>query len=171
MSLASLLRLIWRAVFSSTIFVAFPWAAIELNRHLGWPRWEADIAKLAGIVFMVGGVSIVAYCAQLFSRFGDAPSLLQGSPERLVVRGLYRFSRNPIYLGEQPLFIGYFLYWGALALLAYAALLWIVFEVAVVYYEEPRLTKLFGDAYVSYTRQVPRWLGRPSERSARSLAT
>jgi protein-S-isoprenylcysteine O-methyltransferase Ste14 len=81
-------------------------------------------------------------------------------PERLVVSGLYRNTRNPMYVSLLALLIGQALLFGSVALLAYAGLAFICTHIFVLAYEEPRLRNSFGAQYDAYCAQVPRWLPR-----------
>jgi protein-S-isoprenylcysteine O-methyltransferase Ste14 len=87
---------------------------------------------------------------------------------RLVVTGLYRHVRNPMYLAVLAIVIGQALLLGSAGTLVYAAGLALGFHLFVVLYEEPTLRARFGDQYAAYCRQVPRW--RPRLRPARVSA-
>lgn len=86
-------------------------------------------------------------------------------PRRLVVRGPYRFVRNPMYLGAVTALSGAALYDASLALAAYAAGFLIVMHVFVVGYEEPTLREMFGSDYDRYCAAVRRWRPRPARTS------
>ena len=79
-------------------------------------------------------------------------------PTRLLCRGPFRFSRNPIYLGMLLLTVVPWLALGRVGLLLAPALFFAVIHFAVIPYEEGRLQEVFGDAYVAYRRRVRRWL-------------
>ena len=78
----------------------------------------------------------------------------------LVVSGLYRHVRNPMYVGVVSAILGQALWFGSAALLEYAAALWAGFFLFVLLYEEPALKRQFGAEYEAYRRNVPRWLPR-----------
>lgn len=110
-----------------------------------------------GIPLMVIGICITAVGMDLFRRFSrwmgsDTPGL--------KTDGLYRYSRNPQFVGYGLLLLGYLLsWWNSLAwigLLAYAALAY-----AVTRIEEEHLTRIYGDSYREYCQRVPRYLGSP----------
>ena len=84
----------------------------------------------------------------------------QGDPRRLVVRGPYRYARNPMYLGAGAALAGVALYFGSRAVLAYAVLFLVVAHVFVVAYEEPGLRRRFGPDYEAYCGRVRRWIPR-----------
>jgi protein-S-isoprenylcysteine O-methyltransferase Ste14 len=81
-------------------------------------------------------------------------------PQKLVVTGLYRYVRNPIYIAVVAVIFGQALLFGDWRLLWYGALLWLFFHVWVVMIEEPTLKQTFGTEYESFRTNVPRWIPR-----------
>jgi protein-S-isoprenylcysteine O-methyltransferase Ste14 len=82
------------------------------------------------------------------------------APERLVVGGVYRYVRNPMYVAILAVIIGQALLLGQLGLLLYAAAIWLIAAAFVRWYEEPTLTRRFGAGYEAYRRAVPAWWPR-----------
>jgi protein-S-isoprenylcysteine O-methyltransferase Ste14 len=82
------------------------------------------------------------------------------APERLVVGGLYRYVRNPMYVAVLTVIVGQALILGQLVLLPYAAAIWVITAAFVRWYEEPALTRRFGADYEAYRRAVPAWRPR-----------
>lgn len=122
-------------------------------------RWE--VAWLAGIGWPVLVVGVVGYCwcALDFVKRGWGTPSVTHPPTRLVVSGLYRYSRNPMYVSVLFLIFGQGLLEGSGVVLAYGVAMWCVFSSFVRWYEEPQLLERFGPEYVRYRDQVPRWLG------------
>jgi protein-S-isoprenylcysteine O-methyltransferase Ste14 len=81
-------------------------------------------------------------------------------PQRLVVRGMFRFVRNPAYLAAVSAIVGQGLLFGNTRVLAYALFMALAFHLLVVGYEEPTLRRKFGMEYEAYRREVPRWVPR-----------
>ena len=79
-------------------------------------------------------------------------------PKELVVAGLYRYVRNPMYVGVILILLGHFFWFGFWLLLAYACFFWIAAHIFVTLYEEQTLRKKFGAAYEDYLQAVPRWI-------------
>ena len=77
-----------------------------------------------------------------------------------MVRGFYRYVRNPIYVALASLVVGQGLVFGSVPLLVYAAVLWLAFHGFVLLYEEPRLRATFGAQYDAFCATVPRWVPR-----------
>ena len=86
-------------------------------------------------------------------------------PKKLVTVGLYRFVRNPIYIGVVGYVLGWSLIAGSRRMAVYAAVLAVGFHLRVVFYEEPTLARLFGNEWYRYRANVNRWWPRrPSKR-------
>jgi protein-S-isoprenylcysteine O-methyltransferase Ste14 len=81
--------------------------------------------------------------------------------QHLVVRGFYRYVRNPMYVAVVAIIIGQSLVLGNASLLVYAAAVWVAFFGFVLSYEEPKLRKTYGAEYETYCRRVGRWMPRP----------
>jgi protein-S-isoprenylcysteine O-methyltransferase Ste14 len=82
------------------------------------------------------------------------------APERLVVGGVYRYVRNPMYVAVLAAIVGQALILGRLTLLLYAAAAWLVVAAFVRFYVEPTLARRFGADYEAYQRAVPAWWPR-----------
>lgn len=104
------------------------------------------------------GVSIYLWCAWDFASFGRGTPAPIDPPRRLVVHGLYRYSRNPMYVGVLTVIFGWALLFAATSIAAYGAIVAVCFHLFVVLYEEPALQRLFGTNYGQYRAKVRRWL-------------
>ena len=151
--------LVLGAVFVLVVFMRLPSWAIDLNRELSWPVWQTGPGQVLAVPLFVAGVGVVLYCTGLFAKLGRGSPVPVDPPTELVLAGLYRYSRNPIYVAYGMILCSYFLYSGEIALLAHAAMTLAFFEAWILFVEEPGLRRRFGPAYESYTREVPRWLG------------
>jgi len=81
------------------------------------------------------------------------------TPSYLLVRGPYRFTRNPMYVAAIAIWLGWTVFYGSAAVLEGLAAIWTAVKFAVVPFEEHRLEERWGEAYREYRRQVPRWIG------------
>jgi protein-S-isoprenylcysteine O-methyltransferase Ste14 len=133
-----------------------PWrlAGFRLGRPLFFS------ARVIGIAALLVGVAVIAEAMVRFVRQGHGTPAPIDAPKRLVVAGLYRYVRNPMYLGVLGAIVGQGLLFASDRVLAYAALVAGVFHLFVVFYEEPHLASLFGADYDTYRREVRRWLPR-----------
>jgi protein-S-isoprenylcysteine O-methyltransferase Ste14 len=144
-----------------TSFFLLPGLFGQLNRVLGFPMWKTDMGQLLGGLLILGGIGVLIYCSRLFARIGFGTPVPVDPPRRLVGTGLYRYSRNPIYVADVAILLGIFLVRGELLVLLYVLLFAVAIHFWVVRREEPELRLRFGDEYVEYTLRVPRWLGWP----------
>ncbi|HTY18221.1 MAG TPA: isoprenylcysteine carboxylmethyltransferase family protein [Myxococcota bacterium] len=132
------------------------------------PRWILSRAAAPGpagwrwiaLLPMAAGVAIYLRCAFDFGRARGTPAPID-PPKDLVAVGLYRYTRNPMYVGVASIVWGEALLFASWGLAGFAAAVCIVFHAFVVLYEEPSLRGRFGEAYARYCSAVPRWLPRP----------
>jgi protein-S-isoprenylcysteine O-methyltransferase Ste14 len=103
---------------------------------------------------------VILSCFVDFIRRGRGTPAPYDPPRELVVAGLYRYVRNPQYVGVFLVSVGEALMADATILLGYAALLATGYGLFVRFYEEPTLGRLFGESYARYCDAVPRWLPR-----------
>ncbi len=149
---------IWGAAFIWLVFFYFPSQFIEMNTDRGWPVWQSAPTQVLGGLMIAGGVGVMLYCTGLFARVGRGTPIPAAPPENLVIRGLYRYSRNPIYVANVVVWLGIFLWEGHVALLLLTVMAIAVTELVIVLSEEPGLRKRFGGDYECYCARVPRWL-------------
>ena len=130
------------------------------------PAWIVSSDRGRGQGFIIGavplmiGVVMLLWCVRDFYVSGRGTLAPWDPPKRLVIVGLYRFTRNPMYVDILLLLAGWSLFVGSLFLAVYTVILVFVFHLRVLLYEEPRLKKQFGEEWVAYTAAVPRWLPR-----------
>ena len=117
------------------------------------------LSFLAFALWLLGSL-IILRCFWDFTFTGRGTPAPIDPPKELVVTGLYRYLRNPIYVGALSIFLGHFLWFGYWSLLLYAVLAFIGVHSFVVLYEEPALKRKFGTAYDEYLKRVPRWIPR-----------
>lgn len=118
------------------------------------------ITQVVGIAVGVGGGALALWCVITFAVIGRGTPLPFDPPRRLVVRGPYRFVRNPMAIGVALTLTGAALYYRSVRLMAFTGLFLVVIHLFVVLYEEPTLRRMFGDDYEAYSRQVRRWWPR-----------
>ena len=130
-------------------------------------RWGLPWSSLPGCI-AAGGILIVAAIAVLLHAFGRFALEGLGTPapvaptERLVIGGIYRHVRNPMYVAVLSIILGQALLFSSWTLFAYAVIGAIVMGSFVRFYEEPTLARRYGDEYETYRRNVPGWLPRPT---------
>jgi protein-S-isoprenylcysteine O-methyltransferase Ste14 len=121
------------------------------------------VAMIAYLLIAVGAL-IYLRCVWDFLSFGRATPAPIDAPKKLVVRALYRYVRNPMYVGVLTAILGWALLFRALDLLLYGLVVFTCFHLFVTLYEEPHLQRVFGQDYDGYRARVGRWLPRPARR-------
>jgi protein-S-isoprenylcysteine O-methyltransferase Ste14 len=120
-------------------------------------------AALAGLPVAALGLAIYLWCLWDFAITGRGTPAPIDPPKVLVVRGLYRYVRNPMYLGVLAVIAGWAITFRSPSLAIYGAVVALFFHLAVLLLEEPSLRRLFGAAYDDYCAAVSRWLPRRFE--------
>ena len=150
----ALRSLFFTIVVPGTVVVLLPYLILS-RAGVGRP---AGLLGFLGIVAMVAGAVILGWCIWDFAAKGRGTLAPMDPPRQLVVQGLYRYVRNPMYLGVLVLLLGEAAFFRSRALLEYAAVWFILVNLVVLLYEEPSLRSRFGDSYDRYRRSVNRWL-------------
>jgi protein-S-isoprenylcysteine O-methyltransferase Ste14 len=119
----------------------------------------------AAAVHPLGQVVVGLGCAALLWTVRDFLMVGRGTlapwrpPQQLVVVGLYRVSRNPMYVAVLTILFGWAITFWSLALLGYMAVVAVAFRLRVIRAEEPALARRFGADWTNYCHRVPRWVG------------
>jgi protein-S-isoprenylcysteine O-methyltransferase Ste14 len=120
---------------------------------------------VVGLAAIAAGTALLAACIWEFARSGHGTLSPVDPPRALVVRGLYRYVRNPMYLSVTVILLGEVLLGQSRPLLIYWGAWFAIVNVFVIGYEEPTLRRRFGESYERYAREVGRWVPtRPSRR-------
>lgn len=131
------------------ISVPVAWLMVTSNRTAAHP---------AGVALLAAGAAALLACVRDFYVSGKGTLAPWAPPQRLVEVGLYRYTRNPMYVAVVTMLAGWALAFGSAALAAYAAVVAVAFHLRVVRHEEPFLARTHGERWASYSRRVPRWL-------------
>ena len=121
---------------------------------------QPGVFRYFGALPVLIGVVIYFLCAWDFTFAGRGTPAPIDPPKELVVRGLYRYIRNPMYVGILSILLGEALLFTSQRLFAYTAVAFIFYFLVVVFYEEPILKQKFGESYRRYCKSVPRWIPR-----------
>jgi protein-S-isoprenylcysteine O-methyltransferase Ste14 len=145
-------------VAPTMVAVVGPWLLTGWQVGGSWP--VPLLAAAVGVVcIVIGGVGLI----DSFARFvvdGLGTPAPVAPTEELVVTGLYRWLRNPMYLAVELVIVGQALLLRQASLLVYAAIVGAAVAAFVYLYEEPTLTERYGARYTAYQAAVPRWLPR-----------
>ena len=118
----------------------------------------------AGFAILFVGIVLLLWCVRDFYVAGRGSLAPWAPPKRLVIVGLYRWSRNPMYIAVLLVLCGWATLFASRALWIYAACIGLAFHLRVVFGEEPWLSQTHGAEWSAYRERVPRWLGVASLR-------
>ena len=118
-----------------------------------------QVGRVFGIVLVTVAIVALVECFARFALVGRGVPAPVAPTQTLVVSGLYRHCRNPMYVCVVAAILGQALILGSGALLVYAGVVWLIFHLFVLAYEEPTLARQFSN-YRDYKAHVPRWLPR-----------
>jgi protein-S-isoprenylcysteine O-methyltransferase Ste14 len=155
--LLALRSLLWTVLLPGMVAGYIPW------RYFGVSQVQLDFSNplhLLGLVVVAVGVALLAACIWEFAHRGRGTLSPVDPPKALVVQGLYRYVRNPMYVAVSAIVLGEALLVRSTALLVYWAIFFALVNLFVRFYEEPALRAQFGDSYERYTERVGRWLPR-----------
>ena len=124
------------------------------------PFFDLDATRAVGILLIVAGLPGLVDSFARFALQGLGTPAPIAPTQNLVVTGLYRYVRNPIYLALVAVILGQAVLFGDQRLFLYGALVFVAFHIFVLAYEEPTLRQSYGAEYESYGANVPRWLPR-----------
>jgi protein-S-isoprenylcysteine O-methyltransferase Ste14 len=143
-------------VVPGTVAFWLPDAILDSTKMVFPTSWS--IAQFAALVPLAVGTAIYLWCVWEFVTRGRGIPAPIDHPKQLVVTGLYRYVRNPMYLGVLVFLLGealFLQYWG----FVFYTFAWLaVVHFFVLVYEEPNLRRKFGSSYVRYTAAVRRWI-------------
>ena len=166
---SSILASNWSATWLA--FRSLAWAVLLPGLFAGYLPWRffglsqldfnfGNPLHLLGLLCIALGAALLAACIWEFARSGRGTLAPIDPPRELVVRGLYRYVRNPMYLSVTTIVLGELLLTRSRALLAYWAIWFAAVNLFVIGYEEPTLRHRFGASYERYCQTVGRWIPR-----------
>ena len=156
-----------RAAVGSVVFLVvapgvvaglIPWLLTGWTVEKPLPFWPP--LRVLGVMLIAAGVAVLLHAFAKFVVEGLGTPAPVAPTERLVVGGLYAYVRNPMYLAVAATIVGQALALGQLILLLYAAAFGIAVAAFVRWYEEPTLSRRYGEQYDRYRRAVPGWWPR-----------
>ena len=157
-ALALLGSAVFLVIAPGTLAVYVPWT------FTGWRLAPSLLGffplRVVGGLMMAAGLPVLLDSFARFAIQGLGTPAPVAPPQHLVVTGLYRYVRNPMYVAVSSLIFGQGLLFGSVSLLEYGLVVWLGFFAFVVLYEEPTLRGKFGKEYEDYRARVPRWLPR-----------
>jgi protein-S-isoprenylcysteine O-methyltransferase Ste14 len=145
-----------------TVAGLIPWLLTRWQVQAPLPFWLPF--QVLGVVILLVAVTALVSSFVRFALEGFGTPAPVAPPDRLVVGGLYRYVRNPMYVAVLSAILGQMLLFGQFVLLAYAVVVAAAFAAMVHWHEEPALRRSFGDQYAAYRQAVPGWWPRITAR-------
>jgi protein-S-isoprenylcysteine O-methyltransferase Ste14 len=131
----------------------------------GTPSWPVVVRAIGVVLIVAGGIIVIWGFVRFATEGVGVPVPTEPTSRQLTVGGPYRYLRNPLYLAIALVITGQGLLLSRPVLLVYAAVFLAAFVAFVHWYEEPSLTRRFGEQYETYRNQVPGWWPRPPRRT------
>ena len=161
--MTALKTLLWSVFVPGSLTILVPY--LLLSSKLELFHVELSIFRFIGLIPIALGAMLYLWCAWDFTFTGKGTPAPFDPPKEMVARGLYRYVRNPMYVAASLALIGEALLFESVLILIYAAIVFSVFHLWVIFYEEPTLKRKFGESYERYCLKVARWI--PGARKAR----
>ena len=149
-------RLFWKALLA---FVVLPGTVAFLVPLTVFQRPSSSLDPLGFVPLLLGIVLLLATVREFYV-VGRGTLAPWSPPEQLVTTGLYRYSRNPMYVAVVLVLLGWAALFRSFPLLVYALTVTIGFHLRLVFGEEPWLAQAHGDRWARYAARVPRWFIR-----------
>ena len=137
-----------------------PWAISLVAPRYGWTDGSPGIWNLFGLIPVVFGIVCLIWIMVL--GFAQTPEKvkLEWNSSFLLMRGPYAFSRNPMYVAELGLWLGWAIFYGSIIVFVGFIVLCVVVNFVILPREERALEERFGESFRQYKKTVPRWLGK-----------
>jgi protein-S-isoprenylcysteine O-methyltransferase Ste14 len=148
--------LFWTVLVPGAVTLYIPYLIVTRWSPTTIAHWT--VAQLLSLILIVPGAAILLHCIWSFAVIGRGTLSPLDAPRHLVVEGLYRYLRNPMYLGVLMILFGEALLFESVVLVAYAVGWFMLINLVIVLYEEPALRSRYGESYRRYCRAVGRWL-------------
>ena len=160
MTMAILGSVLFFVVAPSVLAGLIPWSITR------WeflpPFLDLRATRAVGILLIVAGLPGLVDSFARFALQGLGTPAPIAPTQNLVVTGLYRYVRNPMYVAVVAVILGQAILFGDWRLMTYGGLMWLAFHAFVLIHEEPVLAQKFGTKYEDFRANVPRWIRRLS---------
>jgi len=142
------------------VWEGMPWAISLPSPRYGWVTGHPGPWNLPGLIPVLFGTAGLIWGVAVHSGQSHRGIAWELDRNYLLRRGLHAFSRNPMYLSELVLLLGWVLFYGSIAVLIAFAVWFAFFNFYIVPLEERTLEAHFGEAFREYKNLVPRWFGK-----------
>jgi protein-S-isoprenylcysteine O-methyltransferase Ste14 len=136
--------------------ILLPYLILKASGGFNWPA--ISIVNIIAFIFGLFSLFLLLQCIWGFAAYGKGTLAPIDPPKHLVVGGFYKYTRNPMYLGVIGVLVSEAVLFRSMDILIYLFIYGIIFNLLVIFYEEPKLRAQFGESYKEYCQGVPRWL-------------
>lgn len=155
--LAVVIGLVFWVVLLPLVHAGIPWALSFLSPRYGWVNGRPTSWNFLGLIpVALATICLIWLMSLHFSRIPNRVKL-ERTPTYLLIRGPYRYSRNPMYVAELMLWLGWAIVYGSIAVSVGFLIMGLVMNYRVIPREERDLETRFGDSYREYKKEVRRW--------------
>lgn len=154
--MTALKTLLWSVFVPGTLTIVVPYLLLTSKLEL-FPMRLSSL-RFVGLIPIASGALLYLWCAWDFTFAGKGTPAPFDPPKEMVVRGLYRYVRNPMYVAALLLIVGVAIQFESALILIYAGVVFTFFHLWVRFYEEPTLRRKFGASYERYCMKVSRWI-------------
>jgi protein-S-isoprenylcysteine O-methyltransferase Ste14 len=154
--MTALKTLLWSVFVPGTLTILVPYLLLSSKLQL-YPL-SLSVFRFIGLIPIALGALLYLWCAWDFTFTGKGTPAPFDPPKDIVLRGLYRYVRNPMYVAASLALIGEAILFESVLILVYAATVFSFFHLWVMFYEEPTLRRKFGASYEDYCLKVSRWI-------------
>lgn len=158
--LVLIIALFFWVILLPLVHAGIPWALSLLAPRYGWMDGRPAIWNLLGLIpILLAAICLLWLMILHFSRMPQRVKL-ERTPTYLLTGGPYKFTRNPMYVAELMLWLGWAILYGSIPIFIALLVMAPLMNKRVVALEEHDLEARFGESYLEYKRSVPRWFGK-----------
>ena len=145
------------------VLITIPYIILYYSEHvqrmdpLQWKTWLGSILILVGLILFIKMLS-------LFFKTGKGTLASWDPPKCLIIKGPYRYVRNPMITGVLTMLVGQAFLFNSISIMIWAMLFFLINTLYFIFKEEPDLEKRFGDEYAEYRKNVPMWFPKLKQR-------
>lgn len=166
--LLSILALPFTVTIIIPSIILYPFTSLNIGWGLNVP--SSWLPSVVGAVVIASGLALMAMTISLFVTVGKGTLAPWDPPKHLVVRGVYRHVRNPMISGVMSILLGEAIVFGSMSVFTWFAVFVLVNMIYMPLIEERDLEQRFGDEYLLYKQNVPRWIPRVKAWDERNVA-
>jgi len=146
-------------VYGFVSMILIPLIIIDVNSLLHLPVYQSVLFQVAGFLFVLSGGLLLICSTYLFAKLGKGGSPLPfDPPKKLVIEGIYKYIRNPMFTASALIWLGEFLFFGSILLLPYAVVWIVANHLHLIFQDEKWLEQRYGEEYLEYKKKTPRYM-------------